>query len=173
MGGKGSGGKNRKSDELAQLDGTIRKKKPAKEAPGNTVIPTCPTWLAPAAKLEWRRVVPELARLGLLTKLDRAALATYCAAYAHILECEDALKDGLTFEYTNKAGAVNRIQKPEVKIEQSYMKIINSFCTSFGLSPSSRGAMVIPGPPKEEDPIEELLRESARMSNQRRSQNGD
>jgi phage terminase small subunit len=42
--------------------------------------PTCPRHLSREAKVEWRRITRELKHLGLLTKIDRAALAIYVRA---------------------------------------------------------------------------------------------
>ena len=46
---------------------------------------TCPKQLDTEARREWRRVAPELERMGLSTTLDRAALAAYCACWSHSL----------------------------------------------------------------------------------------
>ena len=40
--------------------------------------PICPRWLDPEAKAEWKRIAPELKRLGILTVLDGPILAAYC-----------------------------------------------------------------------------------------------
>jgi phage terminase small subunit len=45
-------------------------------------IPSCPQHLLPAARKEWKRIAPELEKLGLISKIDRAALALYCQEYA-------------------------------------------------------------------------------------------
>jgi P27 family predicted phage terminase small subunit len=45
-------------------------------------IPGCPKHLLPEARKEWRRIGPELQKLGLITKIDRTALALYCQEYA-------------------------------------------------------------------------------------------
>ncbi len=45
-------------------------------------IPGCPAHLLPEARKEWKRITPELEELGLIAKIDRAALALYCQAYA-------------------------------------------------------------------------------------------
>jgi len=40
------------------------------------LAPACPPELSPTAKDEWNRIIVELVELGLMTNLDRAALAT-------------------------------------------------------------------------------------------------
>lgn len=45
-------------------------------------IPGCPKHLMPEARKEWRRVAPLLEELGLVARIDRAALALYCQEYA-------------------------------------------------------------------------------------------
>ena len=40
--------------------------------------PTCPAHLSPTAKAEWKRLAQSLNAIGLLTQVDRAALAAYC-----------------------------------------------------------------------------------------------
>lgn len=58
--------------------------------------PNPPTWLDREAAAEWRRVVPELHRLGLLSKVDRAVLATYCSAWSKFVAAERMVqRDGL------------------------------------------------------------------------------
>lgn len=45
-------------------------------------VPSFPKHLWPEARKEWKRIAPELERYGLVSKLDRAALALYCQAWA-------------------------------------------------------------------------------------------
>ena len=54
--------------------------------------PSPPTWLDPEARAEWRRIVPDLDRLGVLAKVDRAALTTYCAAWSKFVAAERLLQ---------------------------------------------------------------------------------
>src|SRR3989337_534358 len=63
-----------------------------------SVVPNRPGWLLPNAKREWSRLVQELQELGLLTNLDRAALAGYCQAYARAIRAEAVIEEkGETF----------------------------------------------------------------------------
>ena len=59
-------------------------------------IPDCPAHLRPEARKEWKRITPELERYGLISKIDRAALALYCQAWAwmvyHELQLRRAMK---------------------------------------------------------------------------------
>lgn len=48
-------------------------------------IPGCPKHLLPEARKEWKRISPELEKLGLISRLDRTALALYCQSYAHLV----------------------------------------------------------------------------------------
>lgn len=53
--------------------------------------PNPPTWLSTEARAEWRRVVPQLDRLGVLATIDRAVLTAYCSAWAKFVDAEAAL----------------------------------------------------------------------------------
>ncbi len=118
------------------------------------VAPKCPSWLDKEAKREWKRVAPELERLGLLTVVDGAALAAYCQAYARWKQAEEIIKrEGMTV--TTETGYV--MPHPAVKIAEKSMQLIRAFCAEFGLTPSSRGRMSLPEQ-KEEDEFEEFLR---------------
>ena len=44
--------------------------------------PNPPTWLSAEARAEWKRVAPELIRVGVLARVDRAILVGYCESWA-------------------------------------------------------------------------------------------
>ena len=147
-------GPARKPTPLRVLEGNpskrpINKAEP-KPRPGR---PTRPDWLLPEAKHEWSRVVPELERLGLLTVVDRAALATYCQAWAQYVDAEAQLaKYGAVL----KAKHSDYVQvSPYATISRHNAQIVRAFCAEFGLTPSSRGRMTVGGSePADEDPFE-------------------
>jgi P27 family predicted phage terminase small subunit len=115
-------------------------------------MPKPPKWLLPAAKREWKRVAPALFKRGLLTELDRQALAQYCQAVARIEEAELALKDGL--HYMIPSG--RQYLKPEYRVLQDCQKEVRQLCVLFGLAPSSRMRMQLPEQ-VERDALEDLL----------------
>ena len=114
---------------------------------------TCPSFLSKEARAEWRRIAPELTRLGLLTPLDRAAFAAYCASYARWVKVEmRLLKKGILAE----GARGQRIASPLLWISTSAMKQMLKFGVEFGLTPSSRSRLVGMAPDKG-DWLDELL----------------
>jgi P27 family predicted phage terminase small subunit len=119
--------------------------------------PTQPHWLLPEAKREWARVVPQLLALGLLARVDRAALAQYCQWWARWVESERILaRQGLTFETPN--GYVQ--QRPEVAIAQKASDRCRMFLEEFGLSPARRASMQAPKAKQGEDEFAAFLRKT-------------
>ncbi|MFH1485105.1 MAG: phage terminase small subunit P27 family [Chloroflexota bacterium] len=116
----------------------------------------CPSWLRDEAKREWRRVAPELGRLGLLTELDRSLLASYCQTLARWRQCEEILAvHGRT--YWAASGQLRR--RPEIGIAQADQAALRQLAAELGLTPSARGRMgITPEKDEEEDPLERALR---------------
>ena len=110
-----------------------REPKPEKKAP------SCPKWLEPEAKKEWRRLARQMEQIGILTEVDMAAFAGYCQAYARWKEAE---------EFISQHGTIVRTpsgywqQVPQVSIAQTYLKIMQKLAEQFGLTPSARSRIV-------------------------------
>lgn len=69
-----------------------------KEPKPDSKAPRCPSWLEEEAKREWKRMSKTLETIGVLTKIDKAAFAGYCQAYATWKEAEEVLsKHGTIF----------------------------------------------------------------------------
>jgi P27 family predicted phage terminase small subunit len=149
-----------KSDEQRILEGNpskrpLRGKTP--KPPRN--VPTCPTWLSPPAKREWKRVTPELARLGILSRLDRNILAGYCSSCALWQQAQEVLSKQGTVYVSTKGKLETR---PEVEIAKTVGEMMQGFAEELGLTPTSRARMNLTPENKELDPIEEILREVER-----------
>lgn len=146
-------GRKPKPTHLKVLEGNPGKRPlPRSEPKPRPVPPKRPAWLTGEGRREWERVVPELSRLGLLTIVDGAALAGYCQSWADYVETTRFLKKrGRTFETPN--GYVQ--QRPEVSIAQKSLQLVRAFCAEFGLTPSSRGRMSLPG--EKDDDFDGLL----------------
>jgi P27 family predicted phage terminase small subunit len=149
-----------KSNEQEILEGNPSKRPLKKELPKpGPGIPTCPTWLSVAAKREWKRLTPELARMGLLSKLDRNMLAGYCSAYALWQQAQEVLNQQGTV-YVSPKGKLET--RPEVEIARTTGEMMQGFANELGLTPTSRARMNLPKENEEIDPLEEFLREGER-----------
>ena len=139
-------GRKPKPTNLKVIEGNRGKRALNKAEPKPTpVTPTCPAWLSGEARREWRRVVPELERLGLLTLVDRVALAGYCQGWSRLRQCEQIIdKEGLTYTTHSAQGGTMVRPRPEVSMGQKYLAQLRAFCVEFGLTPSSRGRMTVP-----------------------------
>ena len=118
----------------------------------------CPAWLLPEAKKEWKRLAPALEAMGVLTMADLTAFEGYCQAYARWKEAEAFItQHGSIFQ--TPSGYVQQV--PQVSIAQQHLKIMQSLCSEFGLTPATR-ARIIAGAGSEdgasEDPMERLLK---------------
>src|SRR5579859_4508596 len=101
------------------------------------LMPTPPDWLEADALVEWSRVAQDLYDIGVLTKVDRTALAAYCQAYARWVECEKSISlNGITMQ-----GRLGLSPRPEVGMAQKWLGIIKQYCAEFGLTPSARARM--------------------------------
>lgn len=106
--------------------------------------PACPPHLDEEAQAEWQRMVAELIPLGVLTRIDRAALAAYCQAWSRWVRAEQELA---------KYGAVlaSRDKKwvgvsPYLTVCQAALKTMQHFLAEFGLTPSSRSRVQVGAP---------------------------
>ena len=120
-------------------------------------IPSTPKHLWPEAKKEWKRISAELTRYGLITALDRAALALYCQSWAKLVWAEMMLaramhaatqkeEEAIAAGQEWKGGDGFMIPTPNGSFSYSPYWVaakqaaeqVDKFLASFGLSPSSR-----------------------------------
>lgn len=116
---------------------------PQHEAKIDLAEPTPPTHLSDDAKVEWGRVCSILYRAGLMTDVDRAALAAYCQAYGRWAQAERALarmaaQDQLNSALMVKTVSGNAINNPLVGIANKSMADMVRYAAEFGMTPSAR-----------------------------------
>lgn len=120
-----------------------------------TTMPECPDHLDDEAKREWDRISKELHAAGLLTTIDRAALATYCTAWSRWVDAENQLR---------KHGAVVKspsgypIQNPYLSIANKAMTLMQKALVEFGMTPSSRSRISTEPSGEATDEIEAFLK---------------
>lgn len=116
-------------------------------------IPSPPKHLGIEARKEWKRITPLLEELGLISGLDRAALALYCQAAGRLAELETAFNGKVQakvdggMDYADAVYEVSYATTPSGYAQQSvivqligkHREQLNRYLMHFGLSPAARG----------------------------------
>jgi P27 family predicted phage terminase small subunit len=147
-------GRKPKPNALKELEGNPGKRTLNKQEPKFGGVAKCPTHLNKTAKAEWKRVSKELADSGLLTSVDRAALAGYCVAWARWVDAELHLeKDGVII-----AGAMGgTVRNPWLIVATQSLDLVRKFAVEFGMTPSSRARIHVETPTKPSDPFADFM----------------
>lgn len=120
-------------------------------------VPRCPAHLDAGAKAEWRRVAAELRAMGLVTPVDRAALAAYCQAWSRWAQAELKVREfGAVLVRQGKDGQSEFYPNPYLAVANVALVQMRSFASEFGMTPSSRTRLAVE-PQREADPLEEFL----------------
>lgn len=111
--------------------------------------PSVPSHLPQLAKNEWKRVCAELKELGVLSRVERAALEQYCRAYAEWrIACKALENEG---RYLPDKHGVLR-EHPAGRAMRGLAAICQKALSEFGMTPSSRTRLhVAEGKPEDED----------------------
>jgi len=118
-------------------------------------IPDCPPQLGPLAREEWNRLTTELSSLGMITALDRSALATYCNAYGLWAEATEAIQKYGTMV---KSPTGYPIQSPYVSIANRQAEIMMRIASEFGFTPASRSRISAPADDRSQATLFDLVR---------------
>jgi len=147
-------GRKPKPTAVKKLTGNPGKRPlPKNEARLPAQLPAMPRGhLSKDAKFFWRKVGPLLAELGLITELDGPAFEFMSHHYGMVVQAATRLeRDGLTI-----IGAMGgKVKHPAAQILKENSTAFRMFATEFGLTPSSRSRLEIPG--DSEQSLAELL----------------
>jgi P27 family predicted phage terminase small subunit len=145
-------------------------------------VPKIPQHLGAAARAEWARITPHLLAAGLVTSLDRAALAAYCQAWGEWALLEARVKQ-LMAEPSAAGAGKTRGADALIDVTPSGYKQVSAlaqardraldrmlrFAKEFGLTPASRiqsttgQQLALPGVP--DDPMESFLQAGSNLPN--------
>lgn len=92
-------------------------------------------------------LAPVLVRLKLLSKLDRAAFAAYCQAWARHVEAEEQIAKASALAFTHNGYP---IVNPWATISKQSVDQMCKFLSEFGLTPAARTRISAPEPDDEE-----------------------
>jgi P27 family predicted phage terminase small subunit len=179
-------GRKPKPNELKQLEGNPGKRPiPVDCANAPAAIPNCPPHIRGEARKEWRRVSVELVRLGLVARVDKAALALYCQLWERWILAEDSVRAlGLVTtaaairKHLRELGQIEMVatkpaaemlfagmeredrdfpgKNPYLSIAEACMDRMQKILVEFGMTPSSR-ARVKSTPAETPDEVEQFL----------------
>ncbi|GHE00912.1 terminase [Defluviimonas sp. 20V17] len=95
----------------------------------------CPPHLSDVATEEWRRIAGALQDMGVVTLVDRAALAAYCQSYGRWVEAEEKLKETPTLVKT-ASGYIQ--QNPWLTVANKQLELMGRYMGELGITPASR-----------------------------------
>ena len=117
-----------------------RRKLPVNEPKPPITCPDPPDYLVDVAKVEWHRVCPRLADLGLMSDIDIAVLAAYCGAYGDLVAATENQSGKSTVMKTHNG---NWVQSPFVSMIRQSRQDMVRFAAELGMTPSARAGMSI------------------------------
>lgn len=138
-------GKKREPAHLQLVKGNPKKKsgqelttRARRTAAHRKQIPTPPPHLSIEAKREWKRVCKYLESMGMITVLDRAILATYCAHYGRWVIAERKLKELKPANWVTETESGFQQKTPWLQIATQSMNDMNKAGASLGMNPIDR-----------------------------------
>lgn len=146
-----------KTPNLHAIDGGAdHRRAPAPPKLAAPHLPKPPRWVsifgadkqaARDATSEWKRVVPELHRLGALARLDESVLVDYCICHARVLQLERELTAG-GWTTESERGTVKN--QASVMLNQ-YRTSLQRYQSDLGLTPMARTRLGLKEPPIPDD----------------------
>lgn len=148
---------------LKLVKGTLRKGRMKDEAKPVAEIPPVPPELSDTAKVEWGRISQDLMNLGLLSRIDRAALAAYCEAWSDWLDATEKVnrlgkviktgekvteKRGVDGVVTTERSGGNFVENPYFSIKKRCAELMHKFLTEFGMTPAARSRIHVGAAPE-------------------------
>lgn len=97
--------------------------------------PRCPDHLDEVAQNEWKRIVPLLMRMRVLTEADEIQLANLCQTYSTMIKAQGELQR-LGMLHKTKSGFVQA--NPLFGVVMKCLSAISKISSEFGLSPAAR-----------------------------------
>ncbi len=113
-------------------------------------LPTCPDHLNAAAREEWDRLASVLHEMGVVTLVDRAALAAYCQCYGRWVEAEEKMR---TTPMLLKTASGYVQQSPWLSIANKQLELMGRYMAELGLTPASRSRVTSVNLPAADEPL--------------------
>ena len=125
-----------------------------REPQPRAVTPKCPAYLDKRAKEEWRRLVPILRRMRVLTEADGLVLGNLCLAVSTLVRAQAKLNEtGILY----KAPSGYVMQSPLLPVVNAQVDTISRLSREFGLTPAARSRLTITDQNADIDALERAL----------------
>ena len=133
------------------------KRRDSTEPKPDPTRPRCPTWLDDEAKLAWKHLVPQLERMGVLTRIDGNALTRYCQLWARWKKAELFVqKHGDVYPLKDESGRTKCLMPfPQVASANKLAAQLTRLEQEFGMTPSARTRISVPAARPVSDPEKE------------------
>ena len=125
----------------------------SREPKPRATAPRCPDHLDDRAKKEWKRLVPVLRRMRVLTEADGMTLANLCQTWSTLVKAQEKLTE-MGILYKAPSGYV--MQSPLLSVVNQCVDTITKLSREFGLTPASR-SRIQAGTSGASDPMEDSL----------------
>jgi P27 family predicted phage terminase small subunit len=116
-------------------------------------IPKCPAHLDQRAREEWRKLIPILKRMRVLSEADGMTLANLCQTYSTLVRAQEKLNE-MGILYKAPSGYI--MQSPLLSVVNQCVDTITKLSREFGLTPASRSRLSARDEPAA-DPLEAAL----------------
>jgi len=94
----------------------------------------CPADLPAAGKEAWETIVPQLAEVGLLDRVDRMMLKAMCLTWARAMQAGKVINA----QGHLVRGVAGLKEHPSLKTERDSLRLFSSFAEQFALTPVAR-----------------------------------
>ena len=115
----------------------LARNRPDKGLEPESGAPSPPSSLDKEAKAEWRRIIPRLVELGILTKAARGALATLCDDWSLYVTLTRQMAGAIPRERC--LPDYSRLGRARSDARSAYMRA----CAEFGLTPSGQAGVPV------------------------------
>ena len=149
-----------KPSAIERAEGYPGKRKANRREPQpREIAPRCPAHLDAVAKREWRRLVPILRRMRVLTEADEIPLANLCTTYSTLIKAQEKLNESGIL-YKGPSGYIQ--QSPVLSIIRQCIETLNRLSREFGLTPAARTRIMTQEDPGDRIDIAAIMKELSR-----------
>src|SRR5712691_11241655 len=144
-----------KPSAIARAEGNPGKRRLNDSEPrACATTPRCPDHLDAEAKKEWKRIIPVLRRMKVLTEADGMTLANLCQTWSTLVQAQKKLTE-LGILYKSPSGYVQ--QSPLLAIGNQCVDTITKLSREFGLTPAARSRIIAQSEPDTEEDLWRIL----------------